>query len=133
MNELVTAAAGIGSVMPVLVAVVVRSNWPNWVKGLIALATSLLLGVIAAAAANDLTALGWMKAALVVFGASQVAYHTWWKTSGIAGAIERATQPETAGRHAEANLIANPARSRAMRAKAPLVPASKQVDPPSES
>lgn len=119
MNDLLTAGGGIGAIMPVLVSVVVRSNWPGWVKGLVAVVASIVFGAISAATAGDLTGATLLQGFLIVMAASQLAYQLFWKTTGIGPDIERATQPDTAGRHAEANSLANPARARALRTKPP--------------
>ena len=130
MDLLLIASGAIGWVMPLLVAVVVRSKWPNWVKGVVALLTSVILGAVSVATAGDLSnPTDWLAAAITVLTASQVAYHTWWKPTGIAPAIERNTQPTPLGLHAETNALAsgvvtaklaNPARVRAPRQRSAL-------------
>lgn len=120
MELLLIASSAIGWIMPVLVAVVVRSKWAGWVKGIVAAGTSLILGAVAVASTGDLANVtDWLAAFLAVLTASQVAYQMWWKPTGIAAAIERNTQPTPLGMHAETNALANPVRSRALRARAP--------------
>lgn len=120
MTDILTAGAGIGAIIPALVAVVVRSSWPGWVKALIALLSSVAGGVIAAAAAGDLTGASLLQGALVVLAASQAFYRLWWKPSGIAGSIERHTQPVQAPPFPEAMLRGTtPKPLRARRAASP--------------
>lgn len=84
----------VGSLLPMLVAVVVRSSWPAWVKGAVAVGSSLVAGTVTALATGELgTAKGWVQSIVIVFGASMVTYKAFWQPTGIGPAIERATQP----------------------------------------
>lgn len=84
-----TWAALVGFVLPALVAIVNRSEWKPWVKGIVALLASVLVGTITALIAGNFTGSSWIQAIGIVFAASQVAYHTWWKNTDIAGLIEQ--------------------------------------------
>jgi hypothetical protein len=84
-----TWAALVGFVLPALVAIINRSEWKSWVKGIVALLASVVVGTITALLAGSFTGASWLQAISIVFAASQVAYHTWWKNSDIAGLIEQ--------------------------------------------
>lgn len=87
-------AAIVGALMPALIAVVVRSSWPSWLKGVAAVGSSTVVGTVAAWIAGDLTTPeGWAQKVLIVIAAAQAAYKLWWQPTGIGPAIERATQP----------------------------------------
>lgn len=84
-----TWAALVGFVLPALVSIVSREEWKPWLKGIVALLSSAIVGTITAMIAGTLTGTTWVQAVGVVFGISQLAYHTWWKNTDIAGMIER--------------------------------------------
>jgi ABC-type uncharacterized transport system permease subunit len=83
-------AALVGFFLPALVAIINREEWKPWVKGAVALLASALVGTITALVAGSFTGASWIQAVGVVFAASQLAYHTWWKGTDIAGQIEKA-------------------------------------------
>lgn len=85
-NEWAVAA---GFFLPVLVAVVNRAEWKPWVKGLIAVLASVVVGTVTALLAGQFTDQTWMQSVAIVFAASQAAYHSWWKGTEIATWIEK--------------------------------------------
>ncbi|HEX8008216.1 MAG TPA: hypothetical protein VF482_17515 [Trebonia sp.] len=89
-------AAAIGTVMPLLVAVVIRSHWPSEIKATIAVAASLVAGTVSAYLAGQLTGLPWAASVVVALVASQQTYSRWWHATGIAQWVERVTQPQIA-------------------------------------
>lgn len=91
-NDLASGVAGV--LLPALIAVVVRSNWPSWAKGVVAAGSSIVMGFLVALLSGQLDGKTWMQSALVIFGAAQVAYKVWWEPTGIAPAIEKATTPK---------------------------------------
>lgn len=87
-------AAVVGALMPALIAVVVRSTWPGWLKGVVAIGSSVVAASVTAFATGQFTtAKGWVETIVLVVAASQVMYRVWWQPSGIGPAIERATEP----------------------------------------
>lgn len=82
-------AAFAGFFLPAVVAVVNRAEWKSWVKGLIALLASVLVGTVTALLGGQFTGHTWVEAVGVAFAASQVAYHTWWKGTNISTWIEQ--------------------------------------------
>lgn len=81
-------SAVVGFALPALVAVVNREEWKPWVKAVIALVASILVGTVTALLNGSFTGATWVTGMVIVFGASQLAYHTWWKGSDIAKKIE---------------------------------------------
>ncbi len=77
-----------GFLVPALVAVVNREEWKPWVKAVIALLSSIVVGTVTALLSGDFTGTDWATAIGIAFAASQVAYMTWWKGSGITTWIE---------------------------------------------
>jgi len=107
-------AAVVGFVLPALVAIINREPWAPWIKGLVALATSILVGTITALLAGQFTGATWFQAIVITFAASQVAYHTWWKGTEIAAWIEShvaAGPPALAGKHEAPELGGTPGDS----------------------
>lgn len=81
-------AAVVGFFMPALVALVNRAEWQAWVKALVALGSAVLVGTVVALLSNSFDGTTWLQSIGIVFAASQVAYHTWWKGSQISTVIE---------------------------------------------
>ena len=86
-------SALVGSLLPMLVAVLNRSHWAPAVKGLVVVLSSVAAGAVTAWLNGSFTGLRWTESAFVVATAAVVAYRTFWKPTGIAPAIERATTP----------------------------------------
>jgi len=84
-----TWSALVGLFVPALIAFVNRSDWKDWIKALVALASSILVGTVTALLGGQFTGSNWVTAVGIVFATSQVAYLTWWKGSGITKKIEK--------------------------------------------
>lgn len=78
----------VGFLLPALVAVVNRAEWKAWVKALVALLASVVVGTVTAMLGGQFTGANWVTSIGIVFGVSQAAYLTWWKNSDIAKKIE---------------------------------------------
>lgn len=89
-----TLSALVGSLLPMLVAVVNRSHWAPAVKGLVVVASSIVAGGVTAWINGSLTGLRWTESALIVAGSAVAAYKLWWQPTGIGPAIEKATTPK---------------------------------------
>lgn len=83
----------IGTLLPLLVSVVVRSKWSSWLKGLVVLATSIVAGLLSAWAQHKLTD-NWAANTLVILILAIGTYKLFWQPTGIGPAIEKATQPQ---------------------------------------
>jgi hypothetical protein len=89
--SLVELSALVGTLMPMLVAVINQPKWPSWLRAVATAGLCIVAGGITAAASDGLTGKTWLQGAGIVFAAALAAYHAWWKPSGIAPAIEKAT------------------------------------------
>ena len=94
-------AAALGYVLPLVIAFVNQPRWASWVKGLLMLAVAGGDGLGTAYFTDQFHGKTIVTCLLVAAIAIGVAYHTVWKPSGIAPAIERATSPGSP-RHAVA-------------------------------
>src|SRR5688572_20405686 len=86
-------SALVGAFLPALVSIVVRSSWPGWAKGVTAVASSAVAGVVVAWTSGEFTGQTLATCVGAALAASQVFYATFWRPTGIGPAIERATQP----------------------------------------
>ncbi|KIF04159.1 hypothetical protein PL81_20330 [Streptomyces sp. RSD-27] len=102
MSTLDSIAAGsaVGSLLPLLTAVVQRPNWSVRAKKIVAVVTALLAGVVTVAYVggpeqfqHGLPTLATLTA---VLAASQAAYDLVWKPTSIAPVIESVTSPKEA-------------------------------------
>jgi hypothetical protein len=83
----------VGALLPAVVAAINRVNWPPWLKGVVAIATSIVAGGVTAYLTGQLTGATWVHAGVVVAGAALATYRWWWHPTGIAPAIERTVNP----------------------------------------
>lgn len=79
----------VGFLLPALVSIVNRAEWKAWVKAVVALLASVVVGTVTAMLGGQFTGANWVTSIGIVFGVSQAAYLTWWKNSDIAGWIEQ--------------------------------------------
>jgi len=93
MSDLDMWALIVGALLPAVVAAVNRVNWPSWLKGVVAIAVSIVAGGVTALLTGQLTGVTWVHAALIVAGAALASYRLWWHPTGIALAIERTVNP----------------------------------------
>lgn len=83
-----TWAILVGFFVPALVSAVNRYDWKPWIKAVVALVVSVLVGTVTALLSGEFTGANWATSIGIVFGSSQAAYALWWKGSGIATKIE---------------------------------------------
>lgn len=86
-------AAALGYVLPLAIAFVAQPRWSGWVKGLLMLVVASGDGLGTAYFNHQFDGKPIVTDILIAAIAIGVAYHTVWKPSGIAPAIERATSP----------------------------------------
>jgi hypothetical protein len=86
----------VGAILPPMLAIVIQPGWRAEVKGLVALVACCLVALAICWLAGDLTRREDVATTvLTVFGVAQALYATYWRPSGIAPAIERATSGES--------------------------------------
>ncbi|SEC05145.1 hypothetical protein SAMN04490357_1056 [Streptomyces misionensis] len=84
-------AAGLGYVLPPVIAIVNQPRWSSAVKGLLMLVVAVLDGLGTAYFNDQFTGKTIVTCMLTAAIAIGVAYHTVWRPSGIAPGIEQAT------------------------------------------
>lgn len=87
------------ALVPNIVSVIVRSHWAGWVKGVIVIATSLVIGSITVWANGQITHgpitfNEWLTDFFLVGGAAVAAYRLFWQSTGIGPKLEAATSPK---------------------------------------
>lgn len=93
-------AAALGYVLPLAIAFVNQPRWAAWVKGLLMLVVASGDGLGTAYFNDSFHGKTVVSSVLIAAIAIGVAYHTLWKPSGIAPALERATSPSLSRRAA---------------------------------
>lgn len=86
-------AAALGYVLPLAIAFVNQPRWASWAKGVVMLVVATGDGLGTAYFGNEFHGKPVVTCILVAAIAIGVAYHTVWKPSGIAAALERVTSP----------------------------------------
>jgi O-antigen/teichoic acid export membrane protein len=84
-------AAGLGFVLPPVIAIVNQPRWSGAVRGLLMLAVAALVGLGTAYFNGDFDGKPIVTCMLLAAVAIGTSYYTVWKPSGIAPGIERAT------------------------------------------
>lgn len=81
----------VGTLLPLVVAVVQRRTWPDWLRSAIMVAVSALAAAGTAYFQGDLTGRRFVEAGLVIIVATIATYQGLWKPTGVAPAIEAKT------------------------------------------
>lgn len=98
LPDLVMWSALVGVLLPPFVAIVNRSTWSRWVRGIVTAVVCVLVGAATAYFEGHLTGGRAVTAALIVGTAAIASYRTFWQPSRIAPAIEEATTPRSTPR-----------------------------------
>ncbi|MBI4492694.1 MAG: hypothetical protein HY690_07895 [Chloroflexi bacterium] len=77
--------------LPLLIAALVQSRWPPWAKAVAALLACVVVALVAAYLAGQLSRNDLVGSVLTVLVAAISSYKGLWQPTGIAPAIERAT------------------------------------------
>lgn len=96
MDDLTLWAGITGFGLPLLIAVINQPQWPGWVRGIVVLAACVIDGAVTASLNGSLTGTSLTHGFLVAATAAIASYRMFWRTTGIASAIEEQTSP---GRH----------------------------------
>lgn len=92
MSQIALIAPVLGSLAPIVQALLQRPEWPSRVKVTVAVVFSIVLGTVAAATSGQLdgvdwsSAGSWLGAVALVFASSQAAFVAWQKTGAFASA-----------------------------------------------
>jgi FtsH-binding integral membrane protein len=83
----------VGAVLPPLIAMVIQSHWEKPAQTAVMVVVCLVVGTVTSYLLGYYATTDIVGAVLRTAGAAIVAYNGFWKPSGIAPAIERATSP----------------------------------------
>lgn len=81
----------VGAGMPPLVALVNQPRWPSWKRAIVSVVACLVAAGVTLWLGGGLRGASVVRGVLLVLVAALGSYHSWWKPSGIAPALERAT------------------------------------------
>lgn len=90
-THLAQISALVGVLLPLLVAIIQQENWSAHVRTLIGVICIIVATTVTAWAEGKLNLHDWATSLITIFTLTQVSYHTLWKTTGVAPAIEHAT------------------------------------------
>lgn len=90
-GSVLLVSALVAQFMPPLIAVIVRQSWSSQVKGLVAIVLCLLVAIPIVYLQGQWNSESYLTSAITVFTLTAVMYRQFWKPSGIAPRIERAT------------------------------------------
>lgn len=96
MSNLQLWALVVGFLTPPVLAIIEQSGWSKTIRSLVAFGAALLAGAGTAYFQGDLTSRRFIEASLVVLVAAISTYQGFWKPTGIAPAIEKATSVDSA-------------------------------------
>lgn len=78
-----------GFLVPLLVSLLNKVQWPSWVKGLVAIGMSLVVSFVVLLLNDRLSVDNIQMSLLLVLGGATVAYKYFWKGTGITDIIEK--------------------------------------------
>lgn len=81
----------VGFFMPVLIAVLEQSKWSQVVRAVVAFVACGIAALVTVVIVSDLGTKIWIGSALTVLVTAIATYQLWWKPTGIAPTIEKAT------------------------------------------
>lgn len=81
----------VGFFLPLVVAVVVQTSWPSWLKSVTLFVASTVVAFVTVYLTGDLDGRTWLSATLVILVTAIAVYNGIWKPTKVAPAIESAT------------------------------------------
>lgn len=91
MDNLTMWSLLVGTLLPMLVAVVQQPRWPNWLRAVVTVLVSLVVGAVTTYLEGGLTLDDWVGASLTILVAALATWRNFWKPVGVTDAIERRT------------------------------------------
>lgn len=84
----------VGFFLPLLVAVINKSTWPSYVRGVVSFLACLVFSAIDVFfVKNAATPENWARTFITIFFLAIATYHWYWKPTGIAPGIEKRILP----------------------------------------
>lgn len=93
MDNLTMWSLVVGTLLPMLVAVIQQPRWPDWFRAIVTVVVCLLVGAVTAYLEGGLNLQDWVSSALVILVAALATFRGFWKPTGVADSIESATSP----------------------------------------
>ncbi len=90
-TDLIMWSALLATVMPAIIAVVIRTGWASEQKGIATIALCLVAATGTAFLLGKLDPTNWVTSALIIFVLTNQLYRQFYKPTDIAESIERAT------------------------------------------
>ena len=90
-SQLVMWSALVGSFLPVVIAVILRQEWDDGIKSVVAFLCCLVAAGGTAFFAGNLDGVDIVTALLIIFTLAQTTYRGLWRPTGVAPAVESAT------------------------------------------
>jgi len=90
-SQLTQIAALVGTFLPLLIAVIQKEKWAQWLRVGVALFACLIASVIVAYTKGQLNLHDLATSAFLIFTLTKTTYLSVWKPSGIAPAIQNST------------------------------------------
>lgn len=91
ISDLLMYSALVGFLLPPVLAIVMQSSWSQQFKAVVAFVACLIAGAGTAYFDADLDGRTWVSSTLIVLTTGLATYRNFWKSTGIAPAIESAT------------------------------------------
>lgn len=87
----------LGTFLPLLVAVIQQRKWPDWVRVLVTVVISIIVGIgnVAVQGQLEFDNSAWVKNVLLVLLAAVAAFKGIWQPSRVTDKIEAKTSPNT--------------------------------------
>lgn len=80
-----------GILMPLIIALINQWHWSSKLKAIVALLACMVAAAVVQWLRGPLNVHAWRDTLVVITGAALIMYHTWWRPSTIAPALEAAT------------------------------------------
>jgi predicted membrane protein len=90
-DSLALLSAVVGALLPLPLAIINQTKWPSELRGLVTLLISLLVATLLCWLMGAMNSASWFLSALIVFFTAVIAWHVWYRPSGIGPDIERVT------------------------------------------
>jgi hypothetical protein len=91
MSHLGNLSGLVGFLLPLVIAMVQQERWRPQVRAAIGFAVCLAAALLTVWAEGELTGKDYLSAAIIIFTVAKASYVTFWKSTGIAPAIEHHT------------------------------------------
>ena len=89
--DLVAASGIVGTLLPIVIALVNQEHWPPWLKGAVTATLAVIAGLLTAWGAGSFTGGSPVVSVVVVLLTASGAFQSFWKPTRFADLIETTT------------------------------------------